>query len=118
MSIKSRLKRIESKLPDESKAAKKLKVSIEGLLFMDYEKFRKVYTEWIMACYMEQHEKSDELNIKAEHLIKTLEPITKPSQFGFEAYERLLAVKIVDWMEEHGIEDIEDDRWERVFGGD
>ncbi|MGG0847783.1 hypothetical protein [Peribacillus simplex] len=115
MSIKSRLNRIEKKLPDESKAAEKLKaVTIEGLLFMDYEEFRKVYVEWIMACYLEQHEKADELNARVEHLINTLEPITKRSQFDYEA---LLAVKIVDWMEEHGVE-LEDDRWERVFGGD
>lgn len=117
MSIKTRLNRIEKKLPEESKAAEKVTVDIEGLLFMDYEEFREVYTEWITACYMEQHEKADELNAKAEHLIRTLEPITKRSQFDFEAYEKLLAVKVVDYMDGHGIE-LEDDRWERVFGGD
>ncbi|WHX62347.1 hypothetical protein [Peribacillus frigoritolerans] len=117
MSIKSRLNRIEKRLPDESKAAEKVTVDIEGLLFMDYEEFRKVYIEWAMACYMEQHEKADELNAKAEHFIKTLEPITKSSQFDYEAYQELLVRKIVDWMEEHGVE-LEDDRWERVFGGD
>ncbi|MEY8192983.1 hypothetical protein AB4X15_25615 [Peribacillus simplex] len=118
MSIIARLKRIEGKLSDESKATEKLKVSIEGLLFMDYEEFREVYTEWIMASYMEQHEKADELNTKGEHLIKTLVPITKRSQFDFEAYESLVAIKIVDWMEEHGIKDIDDAKRERVFCGD
>ncbi|PKF85648.1 hypothetical protein CW306_26635 [Bacillus sp. BA3] len=125
MSIKTRLNRIEKKLPDESKAAEKVQVGIEDLLFMDYEEFREVYTEWIMACYMEQHEKADTLNAKVENLIRTLQPITKRSQFDYEAQQNLLTVKIVDWMEEHEKELKEllgdekwDDRWERVFGAD
>ncbi|MFJ7680428.1 hypothetical protein ACIQXQ_20655 [Peribacillus sp. NPDC097198] len=117
MSIKTRLNRIEKKLPDESKAAEKGTADIESLLIMDHEVFRKVYVEWAMACYMEQHEKADKLNAKAENLIRTLEPITKRSQFDYEALQKLLAEKIVDYMDEHGIE-LEGDRWERVFGGD
>ena len=121
MSIKTRLNRIEKKLPDESKAAEKVQVDIEDLLFMDYEEFREVYVEWVMARYMEQHEKADALNAKAENLIRTLQPISKRSQFDYEAQQNLLTKKIVDWMEEHEKElgdERWDDRWERVFGAD
>ncbi|MEY8735572.1 hypothetical protein AB9M92_25880 [Peribacillus frigoritolerans] len=114
MSIKSRLKRIECKLPDESKTVEKLKVGIEGLLFIDYEAFREIYTEWIMAIYIEQYEKADELKKKVDFLIGTLEPIMNPSEFNEEICQKIFVSKIVDWMEDNGFNDLDEDRWEML----
>ncbi|MFD6210208.1 hypothetical protein [Peribacillus sp. NPDC060253] len=104
MSIKSRLKRIEGKLPDEKKAAEKVQATLEEFLFMDYEEFRTAYVEWLFAAYYEQHEKAAEWKNKRNHLTNTLQPIMQPSECDKDALQQLFVSKIVDWMEEHELE--------------
>lgn len=113
MSIKNRLKRIEDKLP-EVKAAAAVSPGVEDLLFMDYEEFRKTFVEWIMAVYMKETEKAEKFSSEVRYLINSLEPITKKSQFDEEAFQNLFVVKLVDWMEENGLKDIDFDRWEEL----
>ena len=114
MSIKSRLKSIERKLPDSKAVAAKFKPGKQELLLVDYEEYREAITAWIMALYMGDPEKIEETEKKAESLLETLEPISKPSQFDLKKSQQLLAVKIVDWMEENGVDDLDDERWEAL----
>lgn len=99
MSIKSRLKRIEGKLPDESKVAEFY--TKEALLFWDYESYRNLNVEFVFALYMNDFEKAAALEKELLKALETLEPITKPSKIDSGAYDKLQQSEVARYMDEN-----------------
>lgn len=118
MSLKARLKTIEGRLPESRAAAAKYKPEKTDLLIFDYEEYRKAFAAYVMALYIEDQEQAEEMERKVEYLQETMKPISKPSQYDEEKSSQLMAVKIVDWMEENDFKgEIDEHRWEELFNG-
>lgn len=117
MSIKARLKKIEGQLPDIKEAAKENKPGKDDLLFMENKEYQEHCIEWLMSLYIGDEERAAAAEEKANSILESLEPVMKPSQFNPDVYKDLLAEKIVDWMEENNLEDLDDERWEWLMNG-
>ncbi|URT72718.1 hypothetical protein [Cytobacillus firmus] len=114
MSIKSRLKVIEGRIPERN-AVEKIKPEKTDLLALDYEEYREAVAAWMMSLYVGDQEQAEEMEKKTEYLLETLEPVSKSSQYDPEKCSQLMAVKIVDWMEDNDFKgDINEDRWEEL----
>jgi hypothetical protein len=112
------LKTIEKRLPDSrAAAARKKRPEKDELLFMENEEYQAYCIEWLMSLYMGDTEKAAEMKVKADSFLESLEPKMKPSQFDEAAYNQLVVVKVVDWMEENDLKDIDEERWEALFNG-
>lgn len=114
LSIKSRLKVIEGRIPERN-AVEKIKPEKTDLLALDYEEYREAVAAWMMSLYVGDQEQAEEMEKKTEYLLETLEPVSKSSQYDPEKCSQLMAVKIVDWMEDNDFKgDINEDRWEEL----
>lgn len=118
MSIKTRLKTLESKLPEARKAAAaKRKPEKDELLFMENEEYQRYCIEWLMSLYLDDPENVEYAKEQADFLLESLEPEMNPADFDRAAYNQLIVEKLVDWMEDNDIKDIDEERWEALLDG-
>ncbi|MCR8872303.1 hypothetical protein [Peribacillus frigoritolerans] len=116
MSIKTRLKSVEGKLPKARKAAAaRRKPEKDELLFMENAEYQRYCIEWLMSLYMDDPENVKYAKERVNYLLETLEPQMNPSDFDRAAYDRLIVEKLVDWMDDNEIKDIDEERWKAVF---
>lgn len=110
-SINARLKVLEKRFPEKEEPYDLVdQCDFEDLLFMDYEEYRKVFAAWLMALYMEDEVSTVKMRTKIDELNEMLSPITTFSDFRLKEHEDLLVKAIVDWMEENGLEEVEERR--------
>ena len=74
MSIKTRLKAIEGKIPDPREVDARYKPDKSDLLAYDYEEYRETVAAWIMFLYVGDQEEAEKMEKRAKYLLETLEP--------------------------------------------
>lgn len=111
-SLNARLNALEKKVVPKDEPHDMIdQCDFEDLLFLDYEDYRKVFVAWLMSQYMDDREETARMREKIDELNESLSPITSFSDFNFKKHEDLLVKAIVDWMEDNGIDELDEDRW-------